>query len=342
MAQLELDIAVALRDYGLDLRLSAGPETVALVGPSGAGKTTVLRAVAGLRHPDRGRIALDDAVWFDAQRGVRVAPERRSVGFVFQDYALFPHLTVRENVAFGGDARTGELLERFRIAHLAGERPERISGGERQRVALARALARDPGVLLLDEPVSALDTQTRAIVRAELQDVLAELALPTLLVTHDFRDAAALADRVGVMVDGRLRQLGTVAELVERPVDAFVAAFIGGNVVLGVAAALPGGGSEVRLDDGSVVRSADAGHGRVGVAIAPWRIAVHREPPPDADNRLPGTVAAVTPEEGRVRVRVGELVAEVSPEEAQRLELRRGVPAWASFAAADARIVATG
>jgi ABC-type sulfate/molybdate transport systems ATPase subunit len=339
MARLELDIAVALRDYALDLRLSAGPETLALVGPSGAGKTTVLRAVAGLLHPDRGRIALDDAVWFDAERRVRLAPERRSVGLVFQDYALFPHLTVRQNVAFGGEGRVDELLDRFRIAHLAGERPGALSGGERQRTALARALARDPGVLLLDEPVSALDTQTRAVIRAELQDLLAELALPTLLVTHDFRDAAALADRIGVMVDGRLRQLGTVDELVLRPADAFVAAFTGSNVLLGQAVPAAGGGAEVRLDDGTPLRSVDAGAGRVGLAIAPWRIALQREEPTGAENRLAATVAAVTPDDGRVRVRLGPLTVDLEPAEAERLGLRRGDRAWASFAAADARIV---
>jgi molybdate transport system ATP-binding protein len=339
VALLELDIAVALRDYRLDLRLSAEAETLAIVGPSGAGKTTVLRAVAGLHHPDSGRIALGDEVWFDAERGVRLPPERRSVGLVFQDYALFPHMTVRQNIEFGGDGRTDELLERLRIAHLAAEKPGRLSGGERQRVALARALARDPGVLLLDEPVSALDTQTRDVVRSELQDLLAELALPALLVTHDFRDAAALADRIGVMVDGRLRQLGTVSELVESPADAFVAAFTGSNVVMGEATPRPGGGAEVVLADGARVRSADEGSGRVGVAIAPWRIAVHRDEPTGSENRLAGTVAAVTPDAGRVRIRVGALAAELEPADAEALDLHRGDRAWASFAAADARIV---
>jgi ABC-type sulfate/molybdate transport systems ATPase subunit len=335
MAALTLDFSLPLRDFELSLALEV-EGTVALVGPSGAGKTTVLRAVAGLHHPDRGRIALDDAVWFDAERRIRLPPEQRSVGLVFQDYALFPHLTVRQNVAFGGDGRTDELLERLRIAQLADERPGRLSGGERQRVALARALARDPGVLLLDEPVSALDTQTRDVVRSELQDLLAELALPALLVTHDFRDAAALADRIGVLVDGRLRQLGTVTELVEHPADSFVAAFTGANVLMGRTA----GGAEVELDDGTRLRGAgQAPAGRVGLAISPWHVALAREEPTGAENRLAGTVAAVTPDDGRVRVRLGPLTAELEPAEAARLDLRRGDRVWASFAAADARIV---
>jgi ABC-type sulfate/molybdate transport systems ATPase subunit len=341
VATLELDIACALRSYELDLRLSVGPETLALVGPSGAGKSTVLRAIAGLRAPDRGRIALGDDVWFDAGAKVDRPPEARSVGLVFQEYALFPHMTVRRNVAFGGARRVDELLERLGIAHLAGERPGRISGGERQRVALARALAREPGVLLLDEPLSALDAHTRASVRAHLQDVLSELALPTVIVTHDFRDATALADRVGVIVDGRLRQVAPVDELVRRPRDAFVARFTGGNVLAGDATPLPAGGAEVRLDGGATIRSADAGEGRVGVAVYPWELALAAEPPSaNGANAIAGTVAGVDPEGDRVRVRVGELVAECAAADVERLALRRGERAWVLFEPARTRIVA--
>ena len=174
---------------------------MALVGPSGAGKTTVLRFVAGLARPDTGRILLGDEVWFDTSRGVNRPPEQRPVGYVFQDYALFPHLRVRANVAFGGNGPADDLLERFGIAHLSRARPRELSGGERQRVGLARALARDPDVLLLDEPLSALDAHTRSSVRLELREVLRDFALPTLLVTHDFEDAVVLADRIGVLLD---------------------------------------------------------------------------------------------------------------------------------------------
>ena len=145
---------------------------------------------------------------FDAETGTDLPPERRRVGFVFQDYALFPHMTVEQNVGYAGRARVGELLKRLGIAHLARAKPESLSGGERQRVGLARALARDPAVLLLDEPLSALDAHTRVAVRGELREVLDGFGLPTLLVTHDYEDAAALAGRIGVLVEGRLLQLG--------------------------------------------------------------------------------------------------------------------------------------
>jgi ABC-type sulfate/molybdate transport systems ATPase subunit len=306
MAQLDLDIVVALRAYALRVGLTVAPgETVALVGPSGAGKSTVLRAVAGLLVPDEGRIALGDATWFDRAGGVALAPERRAVGLVFQDYALFPHLTVAQNVAFGGAARAGELMERLGIAPLAGERPGRLSGGERQRVALARALARDPGVLLLDEPLAALDAHTRAVVRGELAALLSELALPTLVVTHDHRDAIALADRVGVLVDGRLRQLATPAELLRAPADPFVAAFTGANVV-------------------------------DGVAVHPWAVRVVTGAAPAAApgvHVVAGTIDGVEDEGPRARVRVGRVVAEVPAAQAATLTL--GERAWAMFAAAD-------
>jgi molybdate transport system ATP-binding protein len=335
---LELDIAVALRSFELGVSLSVGAQTVALVGPSGAGKTTVLRAIAGLRRPDRGRIALGDRAWFDAAAKVDLPPERRSVGLVFQEYALFPHMTVRANVAFGGasDDRVRELLERVRIAHLADERPAGLSGGERQRVAVARALARDPRVLLLDEPLAALDAHTRAVVRGELQDVLGALALPTLLVTHDFRDAAALADRIGVIVDGRLRQEGTAAELVAHPADAFVASFTGGNLLPGRA----DGGVEVALDAGGVVRAAGPASGRVGVAVYPWEVGIALRAPGDGLNGLPGPVHGLAPEGSRVRLRIGEVVVERPAEEVERLALEPGTTAWATFAPEDVRIVA--
>ncbi len=260
------------------------------------------------------------------------------MGLVFQEYALFPHMTVRANVAFGGagDADVGALLERLGIGHLAGERPGALSGGERQRVAVARALARDPQVLLLDEPLSALDAHTRAVVRGELQDVLGALALPTLIVTHDFRDAAALADRIGVIVDGRLRQEGTAAQLVAHPADAFVASFTGGNL-------LPGrgdGGLEVALDAGGVVRAAEPASGRVGVAVYPWEVGVALQAPADGLNGLPGAVHGLAPEGSRVRLRIGDVVVERPAEEVERLGLVPGTAAWATFPPDAVRIVA--
>jgi molybdate transport system ATP-binding protein len=329
-----------LRSFSLSLDVELGRETLALVGPSGAGKSSVLRAIAGLLRPEQGRIALGADTWLDADAGIDLPPERRSVGLVFQEYALFPHLDVRRNVAFGGRERVDELLERFRISHLARARPADLSGGERQRVALARALARDPAVLLLDEPLSALDAHTRGVVRGELAELLAELRLPTLLVTHDFEDAAALADRVGVIVDGRILQLGRAAELLAAPADAFVASFTGANLLHGTARPGADGLTEVVLDAGGSMYSADGGEGRVGLAVYPWEIALARKQPADsAMNHLRGAVRSVVVLGNRVRVRVGPLTAEITAGSADRLELREGEPVIASFKATASRLV---
>ncbi len=248
-------------------------------------------------------------------------------------------MSVRGNVAFAGAARADELLERFRIAHLADARPGTLSGGERQRVALARALARDPAALLLDEPLAALDAHTRAIVRTELSELLAELSLPTLLITHDFRDAAALADRVGVIVDGRLRQLGTVAELIDRPADPFVAAITGGNLLTGHARPLDGGGSEIALDGGGVLRSDERAAGRVGASVHPSDVVVQRSAPAAHLNTLHGQVRDVVPDGGRIRLRVGELSCDCDAEHARQLGLDRGVEVQLAFPTAAVRLV---
>jgi molybdate transport system ATP-binding protein len=342
MARLDADIRHSLRAFDLELTLAVGEETLALVGPSGAGKSTFLRAVAGLTRPARGRIALDGEVWLDTSRRVDLPPERRSVGLVFQEYALFPHLSVRRNVGFGGapGAEVDELLERFGIAGLAAARPAAISGGERQRVALARALARRPRVLLLDEPLSALDAHTRASVRAELRTLLAGLGLPVVLVTHDFEDAAALADRVGVLVEGRVRQLGSPAELVAAPVDPFVARFTGANLVRGTTAGPDGGLTEVVLDSGGTMWSTDTLAGRVAIAVHPWEISLSRTPPDDsAVNHLRAPIASITTLGNRARVAVGPLVAEVTSSSVERLGLREGEVVVASFKATAARLV---
>jgi molybdate transport system ATP-binding protein len=336
MAPLRLDLTVPTRDFDVELTLEVGRETVALVGPSGAGKTTVLRAVAGLTRPRRGTIACGDDVWFGER--VNLRPEERSVGYVFQEYALFPHLNVERNVAFGG-GRTDGLLERLRIAHLAKARPAQLSGGERQRVALARA----PRVLLLDEPMAALDPHTRAGVRSELHDLLRDVRLPTLLVTHDFEDAAALADRIGVLAGGRLRQLGTAAELVGAPADAFVGSFAGANVLHGSATAGPNGLTEVRLEDGAVVFSTDEGRGAVSVVVYPWEISIARELPHDSTlNHLHGEIVSLVRIGNRVRVRLGALTAEVTTASSERLGLRPGERVVATFKATGTRLLPQG
>ena len=339
MAALSADFRLGLRSFELSLELAVDG-TVALVGPSGAGKTSVLRAVAGLVRPEAGRIGLHGETWVDAERGVFVPPEERRVGLVFQEYALFPHLTVRQNVAFGGKARVDELLERFRLTKLAGARPRELSGGERQRVALARALAREPGVLLLDEPLSALDAHTKTTVRVELEELLRELDLPTLIVTHDYEDAAALAETVGVLVEGRLRQLGTPEELVAAPADPFVASFTGANLLRGHAEPVEDGLTSIRLESGDVVYSTDSARGEVGVVVYPWDVAVGRmQVDGSALNLLAGEVASVVPVGNRVRVRIGPLTAEVTAQSAEKLELARGGRAYASFKATGTRLV---
>jgi molybdenum ABC transporter ATP-binding protein len=335
MATLRLDdVSLLLRWFELRLTLDV-ERTVALVGPSGAGKTTVLRVVAGLARARSGRVAVDDDVWVDRDRNL--PPERRRVGLVFQEYALFPHMTVRQNVEYAQRHAADEYLERFRIAHLAGVRPRDLSGGERQRVALARALARDPQVLLLDEPLAALDAHTKTTVRAELHDLLAGLDIPVLLVTHDFEDAAALADRVSVIVEGRVRQTGTPSELVAEPADPFVASFTGANLLNGYA----DGSTRVRLDDGTLVATADPARGRVSLAVYPWDVTLATERPHDsALNVIHAPIRSIAELGNRVRLAVGPVSAEITAESLARLALRTGEPVYASFKATGTRVVA--
>jgi molybdate transport system ATP-binding protein len=339
MDTLALDLRVPTRSFGVELALEVGAETVALVGPSGAGKTTILRAIAGLARAE-GTIACGGRTWLDSSRRIDRDPEERSVGLVFQEYALFPHLNVERNVAFGARAPVAPLLERLGIAKLARARPGELSGGERQRVALARALARDPAVLLLDEPMAALDPHTRGRVRAELGELLHELELPTLLVTHDFEDAAALADAVGVLVEGRLRQLATPEELVAAPADGFVASLAGGTLVDGEARAGPDGLTEIELADGTRVYSTDAGAGAVSVLVYPWEVALAAEAPVDSTlNHVRAEATSVVRVANRVRVRVGPLTAEVTAASAERLGLEPGRPLVASFKATATRLL---
>ena len=340
MDALQLDFAVPLRSFDLELALEVGGETVALVGPSGAGKSTLLRAIAGLHRPARGFVRLGGRLWFHSEQDVDLPPEERSVGLVFQEYALFPHLSVRKNVEFGGAARVDELLERFRIAGLANERPGSISGGERQRVALARAVARDPQVLLLDEPLSALDAHTKARVRGELHELLTGLGLPTIIVTHDFEDAAALADRVGVLAAGRLVQLATPSELVASPADPFVAGLTGANVLHGVARPSENGLTEVTLEDGMRLYSVDEGEGEVVAVVYPWEISVARAAAADsALNHVAGEIRSVVVVANRARVRIGSLTAEVTAASVERLGLEPGQRAVASFKATGTRLM---
>jgi molybdate transport system ATP-binding protein len=224
-------------DAALRIPLAEAPVTV-LFGPSGSGKTTLLRLLAGLERPDEGCITfsnagLADAAWCDTARGTWLAPQKRRAAFLFQDYALFPHLTVAENVAYGASPQAArKLLDTFGLAEFADRLPGAISGGQQQRVALARALAARPALLLLDEPLSALDALTRLRVRHDLRRLLVASGVPAIVVTHDRMEAIALGDWMAVMIDGRIRQAGPVQEVFRHPADARVAESVGVENVL--------------------------------------------------------------------------------------------------------------
>jgi len=352
MLALETRTTVGELDLDVGVEVQAG-ECVAVAGPSGAGKTTLLRIAAGLRGADHGRVECGGEVWLDTTAGISLAPQRRRVGYLFQDYALFPNLSLWRNVAFGMDGvaraqrreRAIALLDRFGMAARADSRPGTLSGGERQRVALARALARRPRALLLDEPLSALDARTRAGATRELAALMREAEAPTLLVTHDFEEAALLADRVAVIDGGRVVQAGPPAELAGGPVSAFVADFTGAVVLHGVAGRGGDGLTRVELDGGGRVSSTDTGEGRVAVSVHPWEIEL--EPPGaagsgSAQNRLAATVSAVTPLGNRTRVALlapQALTAELSRAAADRLALAAGVPVVAVWKATATRLV---
>jgi molybdate transport system ATP-binding protein len=231
-------LTARLRQQGpipLDAELEAAPgELVALVGPSGSGKSTILKAIAGLYRPQHGKIACAGAVWLDTSARRSVPPQQRRVGLVFQHYALFPHMTARGNVAAalghlpraGRRRRAEELLDLVHLAGLEQRRPSDLSGGQQQRVALARALARDPGVLLLDEPFSAVDQVTRRRLQHELAQLRRRVNVPILLVTHDLDEAQALADRITVLHRGRTLQTGSPAEIMSRPASVDVARLV--------------------------------------------------------------------------------------------------------------------
>jgi len=351
---LRVDARTTLGAFALDVGLAVAPgERLALAGPSGAGKSTVLRIVGGLLRPSHGVVRCGERVWLDTAAGVDVAPERRGCGFVFQDYALFGHLRAWQNVAYGmrdvprreRRARAVELLDRFGLADRADARPATLSGGERQRVAVARALARRPSVLLLDEPLSALDARTRAAAGRELAMVLRDTSVPTIVVTHDFHEAALLGTRVAVIDAGRVIQEGRADELAAQPASAFVADFTGAVVLAGVAAPAPDGLTRVALEGGGEIVSVDAAAGPVAATVFPWEI-VLEDPSAvaggSARNRLAGEVTAVTDVGGRVRVAIAAgqpLVAEVTATAVRDLALAPGARVVASWKAAATRLV---
>lgn len=350
---LRADLTRRLGAFQLQVSLEAEPaSTLVLVGESGSGKTTVLRLLAGLLEPDEGRLILGGSTWFDSATGETLPGWRRPVGYVAQDYALFPHLSVFENVAFGCRAmgessgstrrRVDGILARFGLGGLASRRPADLSGGQQQRVALARALILEPALLLLDEPLSALDLKTRREVRQELRRLLSELTCISVLVTHNPVEALVFGDRVAVLEAGRASQVGTRDDLLRHPRSSHIAEFMGVNLIHGVVASRDGSGlARLKTADGDLF-VVDPGEleSEVFVSISPREITLHLAAPGgSAQNVFVGPVREIIPEppDGlRVRVALGThppLVAEVTRPAIEALGLREGVTVYAAFKA---------
>jgi molybdate transport system ATP-binding protein len=336
---LDARLLVERGSFRLDVALTAAPgDVVALLGPNGAGKTTALRALAGLVPLTGGRLRLDGAELH------RTPPESRPVGVVFQDYLLFPHLTALDNVAFGprchgatkaqARARAAEWLERMGLADHGGSKPRKLSGGQAQRVALARALATHPRLLLLDEPLAALDARTRLDVRAQLRHHLAEFEAVAVLVTHDPLDAMVLADHLVVIEDGHIVQQGSPADIARHPRSDYIAHLVGLNLYQGAA-----DGHTVHVDGGPSITTTEDLTGPVFVAFPPSAVTLHRDRPTgsSARNLWRCEVAGLETHGDQIRAALtGELplAADLTTVAAAELDLYPGAAVWATVKAA--------
>jgi molybdate transport system ATP-binding protein len=353
-AKLTMTATVERGTFRIHADITVEPgEVLGVIGPNGSGKTTLLRALAGLTPVTEGRIGLGEQVLDSTEPGAFVPPEQRPIGFVFQNYRLFPHLTVRDNVAFGPRCHNAgrrnsrriadHWLDRLGLADLAGRKPTELSGGQAQRVALARALAAEPGLLLLDEPLAALDAKTKLEIRAELRRHLAEFPGATLLVTHDPLEAMVMTDRIIVIEDGRIVQQGNPATVARRPATQYVARLVGLNLYRGT---LDSSG-HIALDDngGTLVATQplpadNLAPGRVLVAIRPNAIAVHTARPDHFSPRnvWPGTVTGLELLTDRVRAQVTgrpSALVDLTPDAVAELDLIEGRPVWLSAKATD-------
>jgi molybdate transport system ATP-binding protein len=342
---LDATLVKTLGSLSLDMELGVSKgDIVALVGANGAGKSTVLRCLAGLEPLDAGVIRLDGEVLDDPIARVFVSPEARPVGLVFQDYALFPHLSALDNVAFGPQARgqsrsaaratATAWLERVGLADHLHHRPAALSGGQAQRVALVRALATEPALLLLDEPLAALDVTTKSAVRRELRSHLSSVAAVTIIVTHDPVDAYALADRVVIIDEGRVVQSGTLAEITAQPRSRYIADLIGVNLLTVTEA-----DGLVMTDFGGRIVPADRVPGATLAAIQPHAVALYRAHPEGSPRNVwECPVIDIDQRADRVRVRLGgsvPLVAEITLGALGELGLRPGDHVWASVKATE-------
>lgn len=346
---LDAAIGVQLGTLDLDVELTVEPgEVLALLGPNGAGKSTILRALAGLVALDRGRIAIDGTIVDDPAAEVFVEPEHRPIGVVFQDYLLFDHMTVLENVAYGlrarrtpkrdARARAAALLDGVGLADYATQRPGALSGGQAQRAALVRALAVSPRLLLLDEPLAALDVGTRATVRRDLRRYLDTFAGVRVLVTHDPVDAYALADRIAIVEAGRIVQAGTLAEVTAHPRSRYVADLVGVNLLTGTVH-----DGLLTTSDGTTVVVADAEPGPTYAVIRPHSITLTRTPPAgtSARNTWPGTIVDIDRLGDRARVAIDgplPLTAEITVAALDDLDLRPGDDVHATVKATDIEV----
>jgi molybdate transport system ATP-binding protein len=356
MSRTYLDAHVVVRRPGhtLDVRLTAERgDVVAVIGPNGAGKSTLVRALAGIVPLDAGHVECAGETWEDA-RGARLEARLRRVGMVFQDGLLFPHLSASGNVAYGPRARgvgrreaddlARSWLTRLGVGDLAGRRPDQLSGGQAQRVAVARALATSPRLLLLDEPLSALDVGTAMALRLELARHLREHDGVSLLVTHDALDAMTVANRVLVLDEGRVAQVGPPAEVASRPATDHVARLVGLNVLRGT-----GSGTSVRLDGGGTLVTSTPARGAVSACFSPTAVTLTLgEPSGSARNRWPGRVTSLVPHGAAVRVhvdrrgRAGGLIADVTPASAAQLGLAPGSEVWATVKATEVSVYGEG
>jgi molybdate transport system ATP-binding protein len=345
---LNATVGLTLGTLDLDVDLEVNEAAVvAVVGPNGAGKTTLLRALAGLVALTRGQVVIDGFVVEDPAVNIRLPSERRRLGVVFQEHRLFPNLTALENVAFGlratgtprAEARTKAFswLERVGLGELAGRRPKQLSGGQAQRVALARALATEPAVLLLDEPLAAVDASARAELRQTLRDELRRYPGAKLVVTHDPIEAAALADRLVVLEDGHITQQGPLAEVTARPRSPWVATMVGLNLLEGVASC-----TTVRMPNGAVVTTATALDGPAFVAFRPNAVTLHRHVPAGSARTVwSGHARELFASGDRARIQVAgpvPLIAEVTPDAVAELDLADGGQVWASVKATDINV----